>query len=532
MKIANARTFGNQAYVTEADISSAISRHSTEMAHLDSDAVAKLSSIESGATYVDSSTVSGWGYTKLTNAVVSSIAGGVVSSVAYTKTEVDSRISSIESKVTNVYSYRGSVDYYSNLPTSGQQDGYVYNVVHADAEHGIAAGANVAWTGTGWDNLGGTIDLSEYALASNVADKAYQTIAVKSNSTATATNVVAGSKNATVTLVGADNVVLSANATNHTIAISAINSTYSAATTTSDGLMTKAMVTKLNGVASNAEVNQNAFKTVSVKSTSTATTSTSIVAGAKEDTIKLLAGSNVTLTPDANAKSITIATKDTTYGVATTSTNGLMNSAMVTKLNGIQSGAEVNQNAYQTIAVKSNSTATATNLVANAKNATVTIVGGNAMSVAVDTTAKTISLGVSTTDVIASNGTLPVVASAVHSALSSKVDSSSLAQVAWTGKYSDLEGKPTTLTPPSQKIDFTSANSTGVSWNSSKTEAVFTHSLDCVPNVTVYDNNWELTYVTIQVGPTPNNSTFRMVLDSPVVSSNAWHCIVTYGHHI
>jgi len=359
MKIANARTFGNQAYVTEADISSAISRHSTEMAHLDSDAVAKLSSIESGATYVDSSTVSGWGYTKLTNAGVSSIATGVVSSVAYTKTEVDSRISAIESKVTNVYSYRGSVDYYSSLPTSGQQDGYVYNVVHADAEHGIAAGANVAWNGTGWDNLGGTIDLSEYALASNVADKAYQTIAVKSNSTATATN-----------------------------------------------------------------------------------------------------------------------------------------------------------------------------LVANAKNATVTIVGGNAMSVTVDTTARTISLGVSTTDVIASNGTLPVVASAVHSALSSKVDSSSLAQVAWTGKYSDLEGKPTTLTPPSQKIDFTSANSTGVSWNSSKTEAVFTHSLDCVPNVTVYDNNWELTYVTIQVGPTPNNSTFRMVLDSPVVSSNAWHCIVTYGHHI
>lgn len=85
---------------------------------------------------------------------------------------------------------------------------------------------------------------------------------------------------------------------------------------------------------------------------------------------------------------------------------------------------------------------------------------------------------------------------------------------------------------PSQMIDFTSADTPSVTWNSGKTEATFTHTLNCIPNVVVYDNNWELTYVTIQLGSTPNNSTFKILLDTPVVSSNAWHCIVTYGHHI
>ena len=53
---------------------------------------------------------------------------------------------------------------------------------------------------------------------------------------------------------------------------------------------------------------------------------------------KLIAGSNVTIGADGK----TISTKDTTYGVATQSTNGLMGSADKTKLDNINiSGIKV-----------------------------------------------------------------------------------------------------------------------------------------------------------------------------------------------
>ena len=79
-------------------------------------------------------------------------------------------------------------------------------------------------------------------------------------------------------------------------------------------------------------VNQNAFSNVVVGATTMA-------ADTSTDTLTLVAGSNVTLTPDAENDKITIAAKDTTYEAASTSANGLMTSAMVTKLNGIADGA-------------------------------------------------------------------------------------------------------------------------------------------------------------------------------------------------
>lgn len=65
----------------------------------------------------------------------------------YTKDEVDTKISS-------VYKYKGTVATYDVLPTSGQIVGDVYNVE--------SNGMNYAWTGTGWDALGGAADLSDY----------------------------------------------------------------------------------------------------------------------------------------------------------------------------------------------------------------------------------------------------------------------------------------------------------------------------------------------------------------------------------
>ena len=64
--------------------------------------------------------------------------------------------------------------------------------------------------------------------------------------------------------------------------------------------------TKLSGIAEGAEVNQNAFSNIVVGSTT-------VAADSKTDTLTLVAGTNVTLTPDATNDKITIASKDTVY---------------------------------------------------------------------------------------------------------------------------------------------------------------------------------------------------------------------------
>lgn len=67
---------------------------------------------------------------------------------------------------------------------------------------------------------------------------------------------------------------------------------------------------KLAGIATGAEVNQNAFSNVVVGSTT-------ISADSKTDSLTITAGTNVTITPDADNDKITIAAKDTTYSAGT-----------------------------------------------------------------------------------------------------------------------------------------------------------------------------------------------------------------------
>ena len=68
-----------------------------------------------------------------------------------------------KSDISNVYKFKGTKTTYAELPTTGVITGDVWNITNADAEHGIKAGDNVAWNGTAWDNLSGTVDLSNYA---------------------------------------------------------------------------------------------------------------------------------------------------------------------------------------------------------------------------------------------------------------------------------------------------------------------------------------------------------------------------------
>ena len=102
--------------------------------------------------------------------------------------------------------------------------------------------------------------------------------------------------------------------------------TFPVATTTQAGTMSAADKTKLDGIASGAQANQNAFATVKVGTTS-------LVADSVSDTLTITAGSNITLTPTASSDSFVISATDTTYGNATTSTAGLMSASDKTKLN-------------------------------------------------------------------------------------------------------------------------------------------------------------------------------------------------------
>lgn len=65
----------------------------------------------------------------------------------------------INAKVASVMTYKGTVSTMADLPTNASV-GDTYNITQAGANNN--AGDNVAWNGTAWDVLSGTIDLSEF----------------------------------------------------------------------------------------------------------------------------------------------------------------------------------------------------------------------------------------------------------------------------------------------------------------------------------------------------------------------------------
>lgn len=79
---------------------------------------------------------------------------------------------------------------------------------------------------------------------------------------------------------------------------------------TTNKAYTAAEKDKLATVAQNAEVNQNAFSNIKVGTTT-------VAADTKTDTVEFVAGSNITLTPDATSDKITIAAASVTPASAT-----------------------------------------------------------------------------------------------------------------------------------------------------------------------------------------------------------------------
>ena len=214
-----------------------------------------------------------------------------------------------------------------------------------------------------------------------------------SNIVAGSTTAAASSKTDTFTVkaTGAASVSISGKE----LTIGATNTTYATATTAANGLMSKDDKTKLNGVATGAEVNQNAFSNVKVGSTTAA-------ANAKTDTLTLKASGAASVS--ISGKEVTIGATNTTYGAvttaadglmladdkakldgitpgatsyanATTAVAGLMSTADKTKLDGVATGAEVNQNAFANVKVGS------TTAAANDKTDTLEIAGSGSVTV-------------------------------------------------------------------------------------------------------------------------------------------------------
>ena len=103
---------------------------------------------------------------------------------AYTKSEIDAIVGS-------AFHYKGSVSSVSELPTTDNKIGDVYNVNDT--------GANYAWTGTEWDKLSETVDLSGYYTKTET-----DTLLSQKQNTLTAGDNITISEDGTISATGGD----------------------------------------------------------------------------------------------------------------------------------------------------------------------------------------------------------------------------------------------------------------------------------------------------------------------------------------
>lgn len=162
----------------------------------------------------------------------------------------------VGSSVASAYKFKGSKDTVASLPSSGNTVGDVWNVT--------ATGMNYAWDGSAWDALGTTYSEATSSAAGlmSAADKARLDGLVASGGepnqnafarvSAGGTAIVADLVSDTLNIVAGENVSISGDASTDTVTIAATDTTYSEATTSAAGLMTAAMVTKLDGIAEGA----------------------------------------------------------------------------------------------------------------------------------------------------------------------------------------------------------------------------------------------------------------------------------------
>lgn len=305
----------------------------------------------------------------------------------WSKVDNTDAVTMVNGQIGSVKTYRGawsnSIVYYSG-DTVSYTDGCLYLYINSTSGAGRAPTDTAYWkiygkvyavatqSADGLMPAGDKIKLDGVATGAEVNQNAFSKVKVGGISFS------ARSKEDTITFKAGANVGLTVTTGEsdgtRIINISATDTTYSTASTTSNGLMSSDDKVKLNGIASGAEVNQNAFSKVKVGTTTVSSNN-------KTDTVELVAGnSNVTLSADASTKKVTITTKDTTYSDASTTTSGLMSASDKSKLDGIADGAEVNQNAFSNVKVGN------TTVSAESKKDTLELVAGSNVTLTPDAT--------------------------------------------------------------------------------------------------------------------------------------------------
>lgn len=170
---------------------------------------------------------------------------------------------------------------------------------------------------------------------------------------------------------------------------------------------TTTLLNKLNGIASGAQKNQNAFSTVNADGTA-------VTASAASDTVNLVAGSNISIS--ASGKTITITATNTTYGAAGTNLGLVKTGGDVTISNGLITVKDDSHNhtisnvdGLQTaLDGKLGSTATAAKATALANARTFSITGAaTAAGVSFNGTGN-VALNVTSLDASKLTGTVPI----------------------------------------------------------------------------------------------------------------------------
>jgi len=257
----------------------------------------------------------------------------------YTETEVDTKIAAA---VSSALKYKGTKATTGDLPTSGNATGDVWNITSACAATStlpkVNAGDNVAWNGSAWDVLAGTVDLSNYYNKSEVnaelekksdeghthnyagsssaggaatsANKVNKAVTFKTSSGASSGTSFDGSSAVTVTYSTVGAAAASHSHTKAEITDFAHNH--------DDVYYTETEVNALlagksdTGHTHSSYVNQNAFSKIAVSG------QTTVEADTATDTVTF-AGSNVTITTDSANDKVTFSVAD-----GTTSVKGLV----------------------------------------------------------------------------------------------------------------------------------------------------------------------------------------------------------------
>ena len=414
--------------------------------------------------------------------------------------------------------YKGSVSTYSALPSTGQEIGDTWNV--------LDTGDNYAWTGTEWDKLSGTVDLSAYRTSADqdIIDATKQdTISdlstIREGAALGATSVqpedlatvaTSGSYNdltnkPTIPTVNNGTLTIQKNGTN----VATFTANQSTASTANIEVPTK--LSELTDDLGSSPVHTHSqYSTV-------ANTVSNVVAGSTADKINVTKNgstSTITINNVANATNATKATQDgegntisTTYAkkstLATVATSGsytdLTNKptipAAVTETT--VSGWGFTKNAGTVTSVKINGTA---------KNPTSGVVDlGTVLTAHQDISGKQ--------DVISDLATIRSGASAGATA----VQHGDLATVATSGMYSDLTGTPGVATANTLGLVKPDGNTITVTEDGTISAAISGEELATKAELQAVDSSKADT----NLGNIPSN--YDYVVESQVNADGSWY---------